>query len=212
MPVYRPFPRSIVLSAALALLAAPPVAAASPAALTGEQEASVQRLLERGALEEAVQKSAEEPDRAESTFLAAQALAKMNNNGGAGERYARLREAGDAAWKAIGESGSALIEGNVPAAMDAANRAVAANGDNPYTHYQLGLVASRQSNFQRAAQAFNRSAELKPDLAYAHYYAALAYQRVKQIPAMAEHFQTFLRVAPEAPERQSVQALLRSLR
>ena len=64
--------------------------------------------------------------------------------------------------------------------MAAAERAVAANGDNPYAHYQVGAVASRQENFQRAAEAFGRSVELKPDLAYAHYYAGLAYQRVNR--------------------------------
>ena len=212
MPAFRHLRRSTVLSAVFAVLTAPLVAAGAHAGLAADQEASVQKLIERGAIEEAVQKAASEPDRAESTFLAAQALMKIDNHGGASERFARLRDACDAAWKAIGESGAALIEGNAGAAMEAANRAVSANGDNPYAHYQIGVVASRQANFQRAAEAYERSADLKPDLAYAHYYAALAYQRVKQIPKMAEHFQAFLRLAPEAPERQAVQALLRSLR
>ena len=39
-----------------------------------------------------------------------------------------------------------------------------------------------------------------------------ALQEVEHVPKMAEHLQAFLRVAPEAPERQTVQALLRSLR
>ncbi len=212
MTAFRHLRRSVVLSAALALFAWPLLAVVSAAGPVGEQESSVQRLLERGALEEAVQKAGEDPGRAESTFLAAQALMKMNNNGGASERYARLREAGDDSWKAIGESGSALIEGNMGAAMDAANRAVAANGDNAYAHYQLGLVANRQNNFQRGAEAFARSAQLKADLAYAHYYAAIAFNRLKQIPRMAEHLQALLRLAPDSPEKQTAQAMLRSLR
>ena len=170
----------------------------------------MQRLLERGALEEAVERAGG-GDNGESTYLAAQALIKMDNNGGAGERFNRLREAGDDAWKAIGESGAKMIGGDLDGAMDAANRAVSANDGNPYAHYQVGLVASKRNDFPHAMQAFTRAIELKPDLAYAHYYAGLAAQKQRQTPKMAEHFQNFVRLAPDAPERQTVQAILRSL-
>jgi tetratricopeptide (TPR) repeat protein len=203
MPAMRHVNRSLIIAAAFALV----VPAVSIA-----QEESVQKLLERGALNEAVQRAESESGNPESTYLAAQALAKMDNDGRASEQYARLRESGDESWKAIGESGVALSQGNANAAMDAANRAVAANGDNPYAHYQLGVVASRQNNFARAAEAFDRTTALKPDFAYAHYYAGLANQRVKQIPKMSEHFETFLRLAPDAPERSAVAAILRTLR
>jgi tetratricopeptide (TPR) repeat protein len=136
----------------------------------------------------------------------------MDNNGGAEERYSRLRDDGDASWKAIGESGIKLLAGDVGGAMEAANRAVSANDGNPYAHYQVGLVATKQSNWQRALQAFARAIELKSDFAYSHFYAGQAAQKLRQTPKMAEYFQMFVRLAPEAPERQSVQALLRSLR
>jgi tetratricopeptide (TPR) repeat protein len=97
-------------------------------------------------------------------------------------------------------------------AMDAANRATAANGDNPYAHYQIGLVANRQGNHERALEAFSRALELKPDLAYAHYYAGSASQRLRQMAKMSEHFEIFLKLAPEAPERTAVAAILRTLR
>jgi tetratricopeptide (TPR) repeat protein len=213
--------RSLVVAAALSLFAAdsPAIAAqadsvateSAPAGAASEQ-ATVQQLIERGALQEAVQRAEGERGNVESTYLAAQAFIKMENSARANEEYARLREEGDPSWKAIGESGAALLAGNMTEAMQAATRAVDANADNPYAHYQVGAVASRQSNFQRASQAFTRSIELKPDLAYAHYYAGLAAQRLKQIPKMSEHFETFLRLAPEAPERAAVAAVLRTLR
>ena len=53
-------------------------------------------------------------------------------------------------------------------------------------------------------QGFTKAIELKPDFAYAHYYAALAYQRQRQLPKTAEHFDAFLRLAPDAPERSAV--------
>ena len=53
---------------------------------------------------------------------------------------------------------------------------------------------------------------MKPDLAYAHYYGALAAQRQRQLPKAAGHFDAFLRLAPDAPERQAVQAVMRTLK
>jgi tetratricopeptide (TPR) repeat protein len=176
------------------------------------EQDTVQKLFERGALQEAVERAASESGNPESTYLAAQAMSKMNNAGGAEERYAKLRDDGDEAWKAIGESGQKLLARDENGAMEAANRAVAANGDNPYAHYQLGVVAMRQNNNQRALEAFQRALELKGDLAYAHYYAGQAAQKLKQTPKMSEHFTLFLRQAPDAPERQTVQAILRTLR
>jgi len=176
------------------------------------QEASVQKLLERGSLDEAVQKAAGERDNPESTYLAAQAFSKMHSPDRAGAQYSLLRENGDEAWRNIGESGALLVEGNAGAAQTAADRAVAASGDNPYAFYQLGAVASRQNNFQKAAETFGRAAELKPDFAYAHYYAGLAHQRIRNTAQMSAHLEAFLRLAPDAPERSGVAAMLRTLR
>ena len=199
----RYFRRSLVIAGGLSLALSWPAAA---------QEASVQKLIERGSLDEAVQRAEAERDNPESTFLAAQAFSKMKNDGRAGEEYSRLRESGGEDWKAIGESGAAMVGGDLPAAMEAAERAIAANGENTYSHYQLGLVATRQNDFPRAAEAFARSVQLKPDLAYAHYYAGMSYQRIKQISKMSEHLTLFLQLAPDAPERATVAAMLRTLR
>jgi tetratricopeptide (TPR) repeat protein len=199
----RLFNRSILTLGVFALLCG---------VVTANAQNSVQKLLERGSLQEAVEQAQSEGGNPESTYLAAQALTKMDNNGGAEERYSRLREDGDESWKAIGESGAKLLAGDLDGALAAANQAVAANGGNPYAHYQAGLVAMRQNDFQRALEGFSRALELKSDLAYAHYYAGQAAQRVKQIPKMAEHFALFIRLAPDAPEKPTVQAILRSLR
>ena len=205
MMKFRHFNRSLVVVAAFAVFAADVAAQDQPAQ-------SVQKLLERGALDEAVQRAEGERDNPESTFLAAQALSKMNNNARAAEEYSRLRESGDESWRAIGESGALLTSGDIDGAMNAANRAAAANGDNPYAHYQIGLVATRQNNQERALEAYSRALELKPDLAYAHYYAGSASQRLRQMARMSEHFEIFLKLAPEAPERTAVAALLRTMR
>ncbi|MEZ5283665.1 MAG: hypothetical protein R2712_02420 [Vicinamibacterales bacterium] len=59
-------------------------------------------------------------------------------------------------------------------AVNAAQRAVDAAGDNPYANYQLGMAAAAANDFGRAAEAFQRATDAKPDFAYAHYYAGQA--------------------------------------
>ena len=116
------------------------------------------------------------------------------------------------AWRLIGESGEALIANDAGRAVELARRAVEADGGNPFAQYQLGLAASKAGDWGGASAAFTKSLELKPDLAYSHYYAALAYQRQRQLPKTAEHFDAFLRLAPDAPERGAVVAILRTIK
>ena len=173
------------------------------------QKPDVQRLYQSGSFEEAV-KAADNADPA-STYLAAQALIKLEQSDRAIQEYAEIKSASPG-WKLIAESGEALIANDGARAVDLARQATAADGDNPFAHYQLGLSASKQSDYGTATRAFNRALELKGDLAYAHYYAALAEQRQRQLSRAADHFEAFLRLAPQAPERQAVQAIMRTLK
>lgn len=202
-PVRRSFFAAASIAAALFL---------GTSTVADAQEVSVQKLVERGALTEALAQAETERGNLESTFLAAQASTKLENLHRANEEYWHLRESDSPDWKAIGESGSAMMAGDLNTAMAAARRAVDANGSNPYAHYQLGVIASRQNAFDVAAAAFGRATELKSDFAYAHYYAGLANQRLRQTAKMSEHLEAFMRIAPDAPERPAVSAILRTLR
>jgi tetratricopeptide (TPR) repeat protein len=173
------------------------------------QKPEVQRLFQSGSYEQAVE-SAQNADPA-STFLAAQALLKLNRMDGVAAEFGRLKGAGPA-WSLIAESGEAMAANDTGRAVDLARRATEADGNNPFASYQLGLAASKGTDWSTATAAFNRTLELKPDFAYAHYYGALAAQKQRQLPKAAEHFEAFLRLAPEAPERQAVQAIMRSLK
>lgn len=192
--------RCSVLSAALVLSAAPAFA----------QKADVQRLFQSGNYEQAVE-AARDADPA-STFLAAQSLVKLDRPDRAGAEMGRLKASDNAAWRSIGESGEALLANDAGRAVEAARRAVEADGGNPFAHYQLGLSASKAGDWGTAVAGFTKAVELKPDFAYAHYYAALAYQRQRQLPKTAEHFDAFLRLAPDAPERAAVLAILRTIK
>jgi tetratricopeptide (TPR) repeat protein len=170
----------------------------------------VQRLFQSGSYEQVVD-AARDGDPA-STFLAAQALMRLDRNDRANAEMSRLRASDQPSWRLIGESGEALIANDAGRAVELARRAVEADPSNPFAHYQLGLAASKAGDWGTAAQAFTSAVELKPDFAYAHYYAALAFQRQRQLPKTAQHFDSFLRLAPDAPERSAVVAILRTIK
>jgi regulator of sirC expression with transglutaminase-like and TPR domain len=69
-----------------------------------------------------------------------------------------------------------------------------------------------RENHAAAVKALERAIKLDPKKAYSHYYAGIAYGNLKRPDKMAEHFQYFLRLAPEAPEAAKVRSYLRSLR
>jgi len=215
MATVWPENRSPISIAAAALLVAALAYPAIGAASDG-QAATVQALFESGAYDavaEAVSGARQKgTDAPESTYLSAQAFIRLEQIDRASVEFARLAASGPAAWKLVGESGAALLHGDAAGAVDAARRATAAAADLPWAHYQLGLAAIRQNDFARASQALARAVELKPDLAYGHYYGALAYQRQRQVSKAAEHFDAFLKLAPEAPERQAVAAIMRTLK
>lgn len=174
------------------------------------QKPEVQRLFQSGAYEEAVE-AARDADPA-STYLAAQSLVKLDRPDRANAEMTRLRASEQPVWRLIGESGEALLANDAGRAVELARRAVEADGGNPFAQYQLGLAGAKASDWGTATAAFTRACELKPDFAYAHYYAALAHQRQRQLPKAAEQFDAFLRLAPDAPERSAVVAILRTLK
>jgi tetratricopeptide (TPR) repeat protein len=192
----------VVLTAALALYGSSVSAA--------EQKPEVQRLYQSGSYEEAVA-AARDGDPA-STYLAAQALIKMERSDRAVAELTRLRASDQPAWRLVAESGEALIANDAGRAVELGRRAVEADGDNPFAHYQLGLSAAKANDWGTAVASFTRAVEVKPDFAYAHYYAALSYQRQRQLSKTAEHFDAFLRLAPDAPERSAVLAILRTIK
>jgi len=202
------------MTAATLLLAGSTVAFA--AAGLGTEQQSAQSLLERGAFAEAAQRVQQERDAGNNdpaaAFVAGQAFLRMDQNQQAREEFARLSNCGDEAWKAIGQSAIALIDGAMDEAVNEATRARDINGELGYAFYQLGLVQLRRSEWDGAAQALDRATQLMPEFAYAFYNAGVAHQRARRFPEMADRFRRFMELAPDAPERKMVQTALNSLR
>jgi tetratricopeptide (TPR) repeat protein len=145
------------------------------AIVAGAQDATPQKLFESGKYQEAIDKVKAGADaRPDQVYLRALAHRKLNQNGDAKEAFEALgRQPEDSAWREIGNSGTAMVDGNLDAAADAAKTAVDRDGNSAQARYQLGLVLSARNNQPRnnqpqAAEAFAKAAELDPQMAYAH--------------------------------------------
>lgn len=80
--------------------------------------------------------------------------------------------------------------------------AVAALGDS--------LVA--QSKYDEAIDRMGGAIKARADLAYAYYWRGHAYYKKKQPDRMVSDFETFLKLAPKAPEANTVRQLLGGLK
>ena len=176
------------------------------------QDASPQKLFESGKYQEAIDTVKKRSDASpEDVYLRALAHRKLNQNDDAKDAFGALAGR-DGAWKEIGNSGTAMIEGNMNNAAAAARKAVDADGNSSEARFQLGLVESARNNQQQAADAFAKAAELNPQMAYAHYEAGMAFYKAKKVDRMAVYFENFLKLAPNAPERPAVQSIMKTIR
>jgi tetratricopeptide (TPR) repeat protein len=100
--------------------------------------------------------------------------------------------------------------------LDDANRALEsaaqADASHPRTAYVRGLVKVVRKDFAGAAQDLEKACADEPRNAYAHYYAGLAYNQVKRPDRMVSHFESFLKLAPNAPEAARVRSVMRTVR
>ena len=194
------------------LLARTVVFAAVVTALTRPVAAQedAQKLFESGKYQEVVDRTSSET-APEARYLKALAHGKLNQNDQAKDAFRQLAEAGEA-WRAVGESGIALVDGNMDEAVNAARRAVEQNAELPQAQFQLGQALDAKGEYAPAAEAFAKAAERAPQMAYAHYQAGMSFYKAKRIDQMAVYFENFLKLAPNAPESPAVQSIMKTVR
>jgi tetratricopeptide (TPR) repeat protein len=192
------------------VFAAAIVSAAAPAAF-GQSVTEARKPFDGGEYQRAVDVAGGSQDP-RVLYLVAQAQQKLQHADEARRAYEQLasRPDGDG-WNAVGRSGIAMLASNANGAVQEADQAVAQGAALPEAHYQRGLALSAQQNLNDAAAEFQKASDLDPSWAYPHYYAGIAYAKVKRADLTASHFQAFLRLAPQAPERGEVQSILRTL-
>ena len=189
----------------------------------------VQAAFEAGAHEQVIA-AAQDSDDPRTVYLAGLSLVELDRFPEARRKFERLAASpADDAWRFVGLSALRLNrpapEGGAAAAdaagLDvedageaeaAARAAVAFEGAPALAHYQLGLTLGRRQAYEEAAAAFEEVIAREPAFAYAHYYAGLSYYQIDRTDRMAAAFEMFLMLAPEAPERDRVESVLRTLR
>jgi len=182
-----------------------------PSLAFAQDAAEVRKMFEAGQYQLAIE-SAGGAGSPEALYTAAQSHQKLGATDQARETYGQLaaRPDGDA-WHFIGLSGQQLLDDDADGALESARQGVAA-ADIPEAHYQLGLVLAKRQDWRGAAEAFDRTAALSPGNAYAHYYGGLMHYRANRPDRMAIHFEQFLKLAPDAPERPEVMQIMRTVR
>jgi tetratricopeptide (TPR) repeat protein len=188
------------------------VALLLPSAVFAQDTAEVRRMFEAGQYQQAIETAGSEASP-EALYTAAQSHQKLGATTEARETYGQLAARPNAdAWHFVGLSGQQLLDNQTDAALESARAAVALAGRLPEVHYQIGLVLAKRQDWRGAAEAFDRAAELSPAHAYAHYYGGLMHYRAGRPDRMAIHFEQFLKLAPEAPERPEVLQIMRTVR
>ena len=188
------------------------MALVTPTAVLAQDPAQAQRLFEAGRFQQVVDATtpASPPD---ALYFRAQSQQKLGAADQAAQTYGLIAQRPESdPWHFIGLSGRQLVEGNAEAAVASARRATSMAPDLPATHFQLGLALARLQNWPEAATAFDAASDRQPNNAYAHYYGGMAHYRAKRVDRMAVHFEQFLKLAPEAPERPEVLSIMKTLR
>jgi tetratricopeptide (TPR) repeat protein len=182
----------------------------------GQTVADVRQLYDAGKYRDVVGAAdrATDADKAlRLQYLAAQSYDKLSDPDAARRAYQRLADVGgDTPWAFMGRSAVQLRDQQFDESLGSADQAVRLDASLPEAHYQRGIVLMSRKDYGGAMDAFTKAAQLDSAFAAAHYYAGLASYRVKRIDLMTDHFESFIKLAPSAPERPEVESILRTVR
>jgi tetratricopeptide (TPR) repeat protein len=179
-----------------------------------QDAAQIRKLFEAGKYDQVIDAGQSSPHAdPDVIYAAAQSAQKLGNIDSAREFYERLSTFPEEnPWHFVGVSGRQLLADETDEARNAAQQAVERGDNLAEAHYQLGLVLAKRQDWNAAAAQFDRAAELNPSMAYAHYYGGLMHYRANRPDRMANHFEYFLKLAPEAPERPEVMQIMKTVR
>ncbi|PYQ17173.1 MAG: hypothetical protein DMF80_01685 [Acidobacteria bacterium] len=129
-------------------------------------------------------------------------------------QYARAEEA---LRQASGPEASAYLAGSLAKqkkyaeAEAPAKAALEANPTHEVAVAALGESLVGQRKFDEAVSRMSDALKRKSDLAYAYFWRGQAYYGKKRADQMVSDFETFLKLAPKAPEAPIVRQLISSL-
>lgn len=151
---------------------------------------------------------AAEPDNASAQYYLGKTLIEEKKYADA-EPF--LKKAAESMPEARVELGQAyLMQEKIDAALRELNEAEKTESSNSDLYLYRGMALMKRNQFADAAKQLDQALKLDPKNAYAHYYMGLTQSRLKHPDQMLEHFDIFLKLAPDAPEAARVRSLLRS--
>jgi tetratricopeptide (TPR) repeat protein len=174
---------------------------------------SSQELYESGRFQEVVGQVASAPEATtpRDLWFAARSYLELRQIEEGRRLFERLSATGDGGWRAASRLALATLAGSAPE-IDAARAEGGGYPAHAFVQFELGLAHMNRGALREAAEALDRSSAAEPTLAHAYYYAGLAYQKLDRTDLMADRFETFLRLAPDAPQRPEVQAVMNTIR
>jgi tetratricopeptide (TPR) repeat protein len=154
-----------------------------------------------------------EPGNADAHFYLGMTLIEQNKVEEARAEFQKANEASLSADKQkVAEARLQMAAQQMDQALGTLDEAAAMSSDNPEIYFNRGLVRANRQDFPAAVQDFEKVLALAPHDARAHYYAGMAYNRTGRPDKMVEHFQIFLKQAPDSPDAPKVRSLLRTVR
>ena len=175
--------------------------------------ATVRQWFEAGKHQQVVAVTVDDASTPSLISLVAQSHDQLTQRAEARAAYERLAGLPETdPWHSVGRAAILLADTQPDQALAAAQQAVALGPKVAEAHFQLGLVQAERRDYAQAAPAFEAAIAIDPMPAYAHYYAGLSYYQAERIDLMATFFESFLKLAPEAPERTQVESIMRTIR
>jgi tetratricopeptide (TPR) repeat protein len=166
----------------------------------------------RDAERELQQVASAEPDNAEAQKYLGLARIQLGKVSDAEAPLKKANElAGDAGTK-LGLARIAIEQKDLDGAEALINQAAESDADNADIPFNRGLIKASRKQYAESVKDLESAIQKNPDNAYAHYYAGLSYNALKRPDKMIEHFQKFIKLAPDAPEKARVQSILKSVR
>jgi tetratricopeptide (TPR) repeat protein len=111
----------------------------------------------------------------------------------------------------LGDGIELYQQGKYAEAEAPAKAALEANGTHEIAVSALGASLVGQGKFDEAVARLSAAVAARADLAYAYYWRAQAFQQQKKADRMVADYETFLKLAPKAPEAATIQQFLSTL-
>jgi len=153
------------------------------------------------------------PENAEARYYLGMTLVELNRLDDAQAEFDKAKEMSvPQDRQKVAEARLQMARQEMDPALASLQEAEALNAENADVYLNRGLIHASRQNFPAAITDLERSLQINPHNPRAHYYAGIAYNRTGRPDKMVEHFQIFLKQAPDSPDAAKVRSMMRSVR